>query len=58
MQLLDRRPGWLAADAVVVAQHDPAESTDIPLTHLHMSSVRTYARVRFTFFSRATEPVA
>jgi 16S rRNA (guanine966-N2)-methyltransferase len=53
MQLLDRQPGWLAADAVVVVQHDPAESAEIPLRHLQMSSVRTYARVRFTFFSRA-----
>ena len=58
VQLLDQRPGWLAADAVVVAQHDPAESAEIPLEHLRMSSVRTYARVRFTFFSRAAEPVA
>ncbi len=58
MQLLDRRPGWLAADPVVVVQHDPAESTEVPLKHLHVSSVRTYARVRFTFFSRTAEPVA
>jgi len=58
VQLLDRQPGWMAADAVVVAQHDPSESTALLLKHLQMSSVRTYARVRFTFFSRITEPVA
>ena len=58
VQLLDRRPGWLAADAVVVAQHDPAESTEVPLQHLHPFSVRTYARVRFTFFGRASEPAS
>jgi 16S rRNA (guanine(966)-N(2))-methyltransferase RsmD len=58
VQALDRQPGWLAADALVVVQHDPDESTEIPLKHLQMSSVRTYARVRFTFFSRAPETVA
>ena len=50
VQLLDQRPGWLAPDAMVVAQHDPAESTDVPLQHLRMSGERTYGRVRFTFF--------
>jgi 16S rRNA (guanine(966)-N(2))-methyltransferase RsmD len=58
VQSIDRQPGWLAADALVVVQHDPDESTDIPLKHLQVSSVRTYARVRFTFFSRTTEAVA
>jgi 16S rRNA (guanine966-N2)-methyltransferase len=57
VHLLDRRPDWMAADALVVVQHDPDESTEIPLKNLHVSSVRTYARVRFTFFSRAAEPV-
>ena len=37
---------------MVVAQHDPAESTDVPLQHLRMSGERTYGRVRFTFFAR------
>jgi 16S rRNA (guanine(966)-N(2))-methyltransferase RsmD len=56
VQFLDRQPGWLAADAVVVVQHDPSESTDIALAHMEMFSVRTYARVRFTFFRPAAEP--
>jgi 16S rRNA (guanine966-N2)-methyltransferase len=50
VQLLDERPGWLAPDGVIVAQHDPTESADIPLRRLLMSSERTYGRVRFTFF--------
>jgi 16S rRNA (guanine966-N2)-methyltransferase len=50
VQLLDQRPGWLAPDGVVVAQHDPDESTDVPLQHLRISGERTYGRVRFTFF--------
>jgi 16S rRNA (guanine966-N2)-methyltransferase len=50
VQLLDQRPGWLAPDGVVVVQHDPSESTDVPLQHWHMSGERTYGRVRFTFF--------
>jgi 16S rRNA (guanine(966)-N(2))-methyltransferase RsmD len=58
VQSIDRQPGWLAEDAVVVVQHDPDESTEIPLKHLQVSSVRTYARVRFTFFSRAAGPAA
>jgi 16S rRNA (guanine(966)-N(2))-methyltransferase RsmD len=52
VQLLDQRPGWLAPDGVVVVQHDPSESTDVPLQHLRMSGERTYGRVRFTFFSQ------
>jgi len=50
VQLLDRRPGWLAPGGVIVVQHDPAESTDVPLQHLRTSGERTYGRVRFTFF--------
>ena len=50
VQLLDQQPGWLAPDAVIVAQHDPAESTDVPLQYLRMSGERTYGRVCFTFF--------
>jgi 16S rRNA (guanine(966)-N(2))-methyltransferase RsmD len=52
VELLDRRPGWLAPGAVVVAQHDPSESADVQLRHLRASSERTYGRVRFTFFAR------
>jgi 16S rRNA (guanine966-N2)-methyltransferase len=52
VQLLDQRPGWLAPDGVAVVQHDPSESTDVPLQHLRISSERTYGRVRFTFFGR------
>ena len=49
VQLLDQRPGWLAPDGVIVVQHDPSESTDIPLRRLRVSGERTYGRVRFTF---------
>jgi 16S rRNA (guanine966-N2)-methyltransferase len=52
VQLLDSRPGWLAAHAIVVAQHDPSESTDLDLSGLRPADERTYGRVRFTFFSR------
>ena len=48
--LLDREPGWLADGAVVVVQHDPAESTPLELDHLGLTDERTYRRVRFTFF--------
>jgi 16S rRNA (guanine966-N2)-methyltransferase len=47
--LLDGEPGWLADGALVVAQHDPAESTPLDLAHLHVTDERTYGRVRFTF---------
>ena len=49
--LLDREPGWLAEGAVVVAQHDPAESTARALAHLEVTDERTYGRVQFTFFA-------
>jgi 16S rRNA (guanine966-N2)-methyltransferase len=52
VELLDQRPGWLAPDGVAVVQHDPSESTGVPLQHLRLSSERTYGRVRFTFFGR------
>jgi len=48
--LLDREPDWLADGAVVVVQHDPAESTPLELDHLDLADERTYGRVRFTFF--------
>jgi 16S rRNA (guanine966-N2)-methyltransferase len=52
--LLDREPGWLAGGAVVVAQHDPAESLPLDLAHLELTDERTYAQVRFTFFAART----
>jgi 16S rRNA (guanine(966)-N(2))-methyltransferase RsmD len=48
--LLDSQPGWLADGALVIAQHDPAESTALDLGRLETTDERTYARVRFTFF--------
>jgi 16S rRNA (guanine966-N2)-methyltransferase len=48
---LDTEPGWLARGAVVIAQHDPAESTGLALAHLEAAGERTYGRVRFSFFS-------
>ena len=48
--LLDRQPGWLADGGLVIAQHDPAESTALELGRLEPTDERTYARVRFTFF--------
>ena len=49
--LLDREPGWLADGAVVVAQHDPSESTPLDLASLELTDERTYGRVRFSFFA-------
>jgi 16S rRNA (guanine966-N2)-methyltransferase len=49
--LLDREPGWLADGAIVVAQHDPAESVPLDLAHLELASERTYGGVRFSFFA-------
>jgi 16S rRNA (guanine966-N2)-methyltransferase len=48
--LLDREPGWLAEGAIVVAQHDPSESTALELAHLAATDERSYGRVTFTFF--------
>jgi 16S rRNA (guanine(966)-N(2))-methyltransferase RsmD len=50
--LLDREPGWLAGNALVVVQHDPAESAPQALAHLRVTDERTYGRVRFTFLAR------
>jgi hypothetical protein len=51
--LLDRAPGWLDPDGLVVVQHDPSESAELALAWLRVSAERTYARVRFTFFAPA-----
>jgi 16S rRNA (guanine(966)-N(2))-methyltransferase RsmD len=51
VELIDAEPGWLDPDGLVVVQHDPSESTGLPLRRLRVSGERTYARVRFTFFS-------
>ena len=48
--LLDREPGWLAEGAIVVAQHDPSESTALELAQLAAADERSYGRVTFTFF--------
>ena len=53
VQLIDREPGWLDPDGLVVVQHDPSESTELTLASLRVSAERTYARVRFTFFAPA-----
>jgi 16S rRNA (guanine966-N2)-methyltransferase len=53
VELLDANPGWLAAGATVIAQHDPAESCALELRRLRPDRERTYARVRFTFFTVA-----
>jgi 16S rRNA (guanine966-N2)-methyltransferase len=52
---VDREPGWLANGALVVAQHDPAESVPLDLAHLDLTGERSYGGVRFTFFA-AREP--
>ena len=49
--LLDSRPGWLADGALVIAQHDPSESTPLDLARLELTDERTYGRVRFSFFT-------
>lgn len=53
VEMLDANPGWLSAGATVVAQHDPAESGALELRRLRPDRERTYARVRFTFFTTA-----
>lgn len=53
VQRIDREAGWLDPDGLVVVQHDPSESTDLELASLLVSAERTYARVRFTFFTPA-----
>jgi 16S rRNA (guanine(966)-N(2))-methyltransferase RsmD len=54
--LLDSQPGWLAEEAIVVAQHDPAENTSLDLAHLAVTDERSYGRVTFTFFQYEAHP--
>jgi 16S rRNA (guanine(966)-N(2))-methyltransferase RsmD len=51
VRALDAQPGWLAGDALVVAQHDPAEGAVLDLRQLRPAGERTYGRVCFSFFA-------
>jgi 16S rRNA (guanine966-N2)-methyltransferase len=53
VQLLDQRSGWLAPAGLVVVQHDPSETAELPLQQLQVAGERTYGRVRFTFFGHS-----
>ncbi|HEX8205576.1 MAG TPA: 16S rRNA (guanine(966)-N(2))-methyltransferase RsmD [Solirubrobacteraceae bacterium] len=50
---LDERPGWVAPDGVIVAQHDPKEDEDLALSRFERVRSRAYGGVQFGFY----EPV-
>jgi 16S rRNA (guanine966-N2)-methyltransferase len=53
MNTLDARPGWLAEDGVIVAQHDPKEDEELALEHFERTRSRKYGGVQFGFYSRS-----
>jgi 16S rRNA (guanine966-N2)-methyltransferase len=55
MNMLDERPGWLAEDGVIVAQHDPKEDEDLALEHFERTRSRAYGGVQFGFYAPVAE---
>jgi 16S rRNA (guanine966-N2)-methyltransferase len=55
MNMLDARPGWLAEDGVIVAQHDPKEDEELALVHFERTRSRKYGGVQFGFYAPVAE---
>lgn len=50
LKTLDEHPGWLAADATVIVQIDPAEQQPVELQHLAAYDERRYGKTLLWFF--------
>jgi len=55
MTTLDERPGWVADGGLIVAQHDPKEDEDLPLTRFERVRSKAYGGVQFGFYSPAAQ---
>jgi 16S rRNA (guanine(966)-N(2))-methyltransferase RsmD len=49
---VEARPEWLNPDGVLVAQIDPREFKELPLTNLHWVDSRTYGSTLLAFYER------
>ena len=49
---IDARPDWVNPDGVVVAQIDPRELKELPLTTLQLVDQRTYGTTLLAFYER------
>jgi 16S rRNA (guanine(966)-N(2))-methyltransferase RsmD len=49
---IDARPDWVNPDGVVVAQIDPREFKEMPLTNLQLVDQRTYGTTLLAFYER------
>jgi len=58
LQMLDRRPGWLADESWVIAQMHPREFEELPLELLALSDRRAYGSVELCFYEVAPKPLA
>ena len=52
LEALDARPAWVNPDGVVVAQIDPREFHELPLTALELVDQRTYGNTMLCFYER------
>ncbi|GBD09765.1 Ribosomal RNA small subunit methyltransferase D [Candidatus Thermoflexus japonica] len=50
LELLDARPGWLAASGIIVVQIHPREFEEVPLHHLHRADRRDYGSTHLLFY--------
>lgn len=50
LELLDRRPAWVAADGRVVVQVHPVELEEVGLASLRLTDRRDYGKVTLSFY--------
>ena len=52
LRALDARPGWLAADGLVIAQIHPKEYQELSLTNLELVDQRKYGSTMLCFYAQ------
>lgn len=58
LELLDAHPAWLVPGGIAVAQIDPQEYEDLPLSHLRLYDQRIYGNTMLCFYEREEETEA
>jgi 16S rRNA (guanine966-N2)-methyltransferase len=55
MQAIDEHPDWLSDDGLAIAQIDPREYLELPLTHLMKYEERKYGNTLLLFYAKPGE---
>lgn len=57
LEALDRAPGWLAEDGIIVVQIDPTEQQEVALQHFAPYDERRYGSTLLWFFEHSSSEV-